>query len=117
LLLQVDRMYRERAAAGLLRKIAPRRFNPGGEAWLPIMHASHDDWRFTVLFSNTRLAHELGKTTDWVVIYHQKEGQPEGRSTVVTATRGPNAGRRTVRGREEETPSGMPTTGLPADES
>lgn len=100
MVLHVDRMYREKAAKGELPKIAPKRFNPRNEAWLPIMHARHDDWHFTALYSNTRLAHELGKTQDWVVIYHQREGQPEGRSIVVTRTRGPNAGERVVRGRE-----------------
>lgn len=99
-LLQVDRMYRERAAEGRLRMIAPRRFNPSGEAWLPVMHASHGGWHFTALYSNTRLAHELKKTTDWVVVYYQRDGEPEGRVTVVTQTRGPLAGRRVVRGLE-----------------
>ena len=103
MLLDVDRMYREKAAAGALRKIAPKRFNPKGEAWLPVLHARHDNWHFTAFFSNTRLAHELARTRDWVVIYFQAEGQPEGRCTVVTETRGPMAGKRVVRGREDET--------------
>jgi hypothetical protein len=102
MLLDVDRMYRERAEAGMLRKIAPRRFNPTGEAWLPIMHARHDDWHFTALFSNTSLAHRLDRTQDWVVIYFQKEGHGEGRCTVVTETHGPQIGERVVRGREDE---------------
>ena len=34
-LLDVDREYREKAAAGELRTLAPKRFNPSGEAWLP----------------------------------------------------------------------------------
>ncbi len=101
-LLEVDRMYRDRAAKGRLRKIAPRRFNPAGEAWLPIMHASHDGWHFTALYSNSRLAHELKKTTDWVVIHYQRDGAPEGRVTVVTRSRGPLAGQRVVRGRADE---------------
>ncbi len=37
-ILDVDREYRERAAAGGLPTIAPRRFNPEGEAWLPVLH-------------------------------------------------------------------------------
>lgn len=101
-LLEVDRMYREKAAAGQLKMIAPRRFNPRGEAWLPILHARHDDWHFTALYSNTARAHDLGKTGDWVVIFYQQDGQLEGRATVVTETRGPHAGERVVRGREEE---------------
>jgi hypothetical protein len=67
-------MSRERAAKGLLRKIAPGRFNPAGEAWLPILHASHDGWHFTAFYSNSRLAHQLKKTTDWVVIHYQRDG-------------------------------------------
>ena len=96
-LLAVDRIYRAKAASGELRTIAPRRFNPTHEAWLPIMHMSKGDWLFTVLFSNSRRAHELGKTRDWVVIYHQRDGEPEGRSVVTSETRGPTAGKRVVR--------------------
>ncbi len=60
MLLDIDREYRERASAGTLRKIAPKRFNPAGEAWLPVLHAEREDSRFTALFSNTANAHELG---------------------------------------------------------
>jgi putative hydrolase len=42
-LLDVDRQYRKEAAAGRLRCIAPRRFNPGGRAWLPILHTERGD--------------------------------------------------------------------------
>lgn len=100
LLLDVDREYRERAAAGRLRLIAPRRFNPAHETWLPIMHTQRDDWHFTVLFSNTALAHQLGRTNDWVVIYFEDGDRRERQRTVVTETRGPHAGQRVVRGRE-----------------
>ncbi len=105
LLLHVDRMYRDRAAAGALRTIAPKRFNPEGKAWLPVLHARHDPWHFTALYSNTRTAHELGKTHDWVVIYFHRDGEAEDRCTIVSETRGPHAGRRVVRGREDETPA------------
>lgn len=88
---------------GRLRKIAPRRFNPEGEAWQPIMHTFHDGWHFTELYSNSRLAHELKKTTDWMVIHYQRDGALEGRVTVVTRSRGPLAGQRVLRGREDET--------------
>ena len=101
-LLDVDREYREKAVAGQLRMIAPKRFNPGGDAWLPIMHTRRGQWDFTVLFSNTRLAHELGRIKDWVVIYYHTDALPEGQCTVVTERRGKLAGRRVVRGREEE---------------
>ena len=69
LLLDMDKDYRQKAAAGELRTIAPKRLNPRGEAWLPVFHAARGDWRLTALFSNTRMAHELGKTKDWVVIW------------------------------------------------
>lgn len=102
LLLDVDREYREAAAAGRLRRIAPRRFNPKGEAWLPVLHTERGGWRFTALYSNTPLAHQLGRTRDWVVIYAETDALPEGQCTVVTETRGPRRGARVVRGREDE---------------
>lgn len=102
MILDVDREYREKASAGRLQKIAPRRFNPEGEAWLPIMHTQRDIWHFTVLFSNTARAHELGRVFDWVVVYFHSDNEPEGQCTVVTETRGELMGRRVVRGREAE---------------
>jgi len=103
-LLEVDAGYRRRAAAGELERIAPKRFNPEGKAWLPIMHDERDGWRFTVLFSNTANAHELGKTDDWVVIYYKPvSGGAERQNTVVTETSGPLEGKRVVRGRAAET--------------
>ncbi len=102
ILLDVDREYRVRAEADDLKKIAPKRFNPDREAWLPILHTERGSWRFTALFSNTARAHELGKLHDWVVIYFHADGGAEAQRTVVTATRGPLAGQRIVRGREEE---------------
>lgn len=101
-LLQVDREYREKAASGTLRKIAPKRFNPGGEAWLPVLHTVRGPWHFTALFSNTVRAHQLGRTGDWVVVYFHRDARPEGRRTVVTETQGSARGRRVVRGREAE---------------
>jgi hypothetical protein len=101
-LLDVDDEYREKAAAGRLRTIAPRRFNPEGRAWLPILHTRRGPWQLTALYSNTRLAHELGRIGDWVVIYYQTDASPEGQCTIVTERRGPLAGRRVVRGRERE---------------
>jgi hypothetical protein len=100
-LLAVDAEYRARAQRGELRQIAPRRFNPSGEAWLPVLHLERDGWSFTALFSNTARAHELGRTRDWVVIYFERDGE-EDQCTVVTERRGPLAGRRVVRGREAE---------------
>ena len=100
-LLAIDAQYRDLAARGRLRRIAPRRFNPEGKAWLPILHAERDGWQVTALFSNTARAHELGRTGDWVVLFYERNGD-SGQCTVVTETRGPLAGRRVVRGRESE---------------
>jgi hypothetical protein len=102
ILLDVDREYRERAAGGKLRKIAPRRFNPAGASWLPILHTQRGDWHFTALFSNTARAHDLDKTSDWVVLYFHTDHGPEAQRTVVTETSGSLSGRRVVRGREAE---------------
>jgi DNA polymerase/3'-5' exonuclease PolX len=100
-ILDVDGEYREKAAAQSLRMIAPRRFNPEGKAWLPILHTDRDHRHYTALFSNTARAHELNKTHDWVVIYFD-DGRNERQATVVTETRGPLTDRRVVRGREAE---------------
>jgi DNA polymerase (family X) len=102
-LLEVDGEYRRRAAAGDLKTIAPRRFNPEGKAWLPVLTTRRGDWSFTALFSNTARAHELNKTDDWVVIYFERAGDEERQRTVVTETKGPLEGKRVVRGREAET--------------
>jgi putative hydrolase len=100
-LLDVDREYREAADAGRLECIAPRRFNPEGRAWLPILHTTRGNRHYTALFSNTARAHRLGKTSDWVVIYSD-HGANDGQWTVVTGSSGPLAGRRIVRGREND---------------
>lgn len=100
-LLDVDREYRSQAAAGRLQRIAPRRFNPEKRAWLPVLHTTRGERHYTALFSNTPRAHELGRTGDWVVIYWDGP-EHERQCTVVTAERGPLAGRRVVRGREAE---------------
>lgn len=101
-LLAVDREYRAKARTGELPKIAPRRFNPGGEQWLPILHTKRGEWNFTVLYSNTARAHQLSRTRDWVVIYLYDDDHREGQYTVVTETRGPLRNLRVVRGREAE---------------
>ncbi len=102
LLLQIDAEYRKRAESGELKKIAPKRFNPKNQAWLPIMNKDREGWSFTVLYSNTARAHELKKTDDCVVIYFERDGK-ESQRTVVTATSGALKGKRVVRGREKET--------------
>jgi hypothetical protein len=104
-LLDVDREYREKAAAGTLRLIAPKRFNPEHAAWLPVLHTNRGPWHFTALHSNTALAHKLGRVHDWVVVYFQDGDEVERSRTIVTETRGRAAGRRVVRGREAECPT------------
>ena len=102
MLLDVDEEYRRKAMAGKLPTIAPRRFNPEGKAWLPVLHANRDHWHFSVLYSNTALAHKLERTHDWVVMYYYDDHHQEGQHTVVTETHGPLTGQRVVRGREAE---------------
>src|SRR5204863_6519658 len=94
--------YRDKARAGLLPKIAPRRLNPGSEAWLPVLHSRYGPWHFTALFSNTELAHELHRTYDWVVIFFSNPDHEEGQVTVVTERRGTLTGQRVVRGQEPD---------------
>jgi hypothetical protein len=100
-LLDVDHEYREKAAAGQLQLIAPRRFNPTREAWLPILHTRRGSRRYTALFSNTARAHRQGKTRDWVVLYSDN-ATGDTRHTVITAAFGTLRGRRVVAGREAE---------------
>lgn len=100
-LLDVDSEYRREAAAGTLKRIAPRRFNPTGEAWLPVLHTVRGARHYTALFSNTARAHELGRTRDWVVLYHDgRDGERQ--CTVITSEFGRLKGLRIVRGREAE---------------
>lgn len=100
-LLDVDAEYRREAAAVTLKKIAPRRFNPNGEAWLPVLHTTRGRRHYTALFSNTAHAHQLQKTRDWVVLYYDGH-DGEQQCTVITSEFGRLKGRRIVRGREEE---------------
>ncbi len=102
MLLEVDAAYRKGSANDEFPTIAPRRFNPEGKAWLPVMHETRDGWHFTALFSNTARAHELHKTDDWVVLYYYDSDHREGQCTVVTESGGRLAGERVVRGREAE---------------
>jgi hypothetical protein len=99
--LAVDASYRAKAAAGELRTITPRRFNPNGEAWLPVMSVRRGVYRYRVLYSNTEAAHRLAKSRDWVVVYFNRDGA-KGQCTVVTESGGAMEGRRVIRGREAE---------------
>jgi DNA polymerase (family X) len=101
LLLALDDAYRRQAEAGELPTVAPQRFNPEKEAWLPVMEGKARGWQFSIVYSNTARAHALNKTRDWVVIYYRRDGG-EDQATVVTETGGPLTGKRVVRGREAE---------------
>ena len=100
-LLDVDREYRKKAAAGELRLISPRRNNPSGKAWLPVMHTQRAERHYTALYSNTARAHSLGMTHDWLIIYRDDDGG-HGQWTVLTSQFRPLRGRRIIRGRESE---------------
>ena len=101
LLLEIDEQYRYLAGVGQLRMVTPRRFNPEGKRWLPVMRMNKDGWSFNALYSNTARAHDLDKTHDWVVVSYAPEGEPErrrGQCTIVTETRGARRGQRVIRG-------------------
>ena len=100
-LLDVDRQYREQAASGGLQNISPRRFNPSGEAWLPVLHTIRGPRHYTALYSNTARAHELKKTHDWVVLFYDGPLE-EYQCTVITSEFGQLRGKRIVRGREQD---------------
>lgn len=101
-LLTVDAAYRNKARRNELKLIAPRRFNPKGLAWLPVMHMHYKGWHFTALYSNTARAHQLNKSRDWVLIFATSNLESDWQCTVVTETRGALKGKRVVRGREAE---------------
>jgi hypothetical protein len=100
-LLAIDAQYREQAQRNELPTVTPRRFNSEHEPWLPFFRADRSGWRYRAAYSNTALAHRLGRTHDWVVI-HFDDGFTSGQRTVVTETHGDLRGRRVVRGRERE---------------
>ena len=97
-ILSIDQTYRSNVDK--LPEIKPRRFNPTGEARLPILHTERDGWQFTALFSNSPAAHRFGKIRDWVVMYFERPDQPEGQVTGVTEHGGALDGKRVIRGQE-----------------
>ncbi len=113
-LLDIDAEYRRLAAQRKLPRIAPRRFNPTGEAWLPILHTERGHRHYTALYSNTARAHEFGTTHDWVVIYRDDD-HDHGRWTVITANYGRLRGRRIVRGREDDCAAHYEARGVQSD--
>jgi hypothetical protein len=100
-LLSVDEEYRRRAEIDSLLRVAPRRFNPNREAWLPILETERLGRRYKAIYSNTARAHELDTVRDWVVISRDVAGG-EGQWTVLTSRFGKLRGRRIVRGLERE---------------
>ena len=98
-ILSVDQAYRE--TCDDLPTIKPRRFNEMGQERIPILHTERGAWRFTALFSNSASAHQFGRTRDWVLIYYERDGQPDGQLAVVTQHGGPLDGRRVIRGQEK----------------
>jgi putative hydrolase len=100
-ILDVDREYRYQADVNALKKIAPRRFNPQGEAWLPVLHTMRGERHYTALYSNTARAHQLHQTRDWLVIFYDGD-RGERQCTVITSGFGRLKGLRIVRGRERE---------------
>jgi Helix-hairpin-helix domain len=102
LLLKIDEHYRKKSLANELPTIAPKRFNPSGESWLPVLHTTRQGWHFTALYSNSARAHQLDRVKDWVVISFHDDQHHEGQHTVVTETQGAATGQRVVRGREHE---------------
>ncbi|KVN41527.1 DNA-binding protein [Burkholderia pyrrocinia] len=102
LLLHIDRLYRARAAAGTLPTLAPKRLNPEGKAWLPVLHITRGGWHFTALFSNTGRVYEDSPMADWVALFFYDDVLRESERMVVTEAHGELAGKRIVRGRERE---------------
>jgi hypothetical protein len=96
-LLSIDEEYRRKALQGRLPEVSPRRFNPTGEIWLPILRTTRSGRSFTAMYSNSALAHQLACTRDWVIIVSGKSSQ----WTVVSGT-GALKGKRVIRGREPE---------------
>lgn len=102
-LLALDARYRARAERGELPLLEPRGCAPEQDTWLPVLHAVAGAVQYTALYSNTELAHRLGKSRDWVVLHVGGDGRErEQPFTVVTETSGELRGKRVVRGREAE---------------
>lgn len=101
-ILAIDALYRAQAAAGRLPRLAPRRLNAEGRAWLPILHARRGDWHFTALYANSAQARGDGRAEDWVSVVFHDGMQREGQRAVFTAVSGELAERRVIQGREAE---------------
>ena len=100
-LLDVDRQYRRQAARGTLLRVAPKKFNPAGIAWLPILRTEREGKHYCAHYTNTAQSHQSGNVYDWVAVFREDK-RAFGQWTIVTATHGPLRGKRVVRGREAE---------------
>jgi hypothetical protein len=98
-LLSIDEEYRQKAAEGRLPMTAPKRFNPTGGAWLPVLRCKRNGREFVAHFANTARSHRLGRFREWVVITCETK-EAFGQWTVVTAHRGDLSGKRLVMHRE-----------------
>ena len=102
MLLEVDQEYRGKATCRIAAADRAQALQSGGQGLAPNPPYGTSPWHFTALYSNTVRAHELGKTSDWVVIFYSSDHRREGQCTVVTETTGPWRGLRVVRSRERE---------------
>jgi hypothetical protein len=95
-MLDVDGEYGREAAAGRLPCITPNGTGRGRRSF-PILHVARGDRQYTAMALHSGPAHELGTTTDWLLLY--VEAPLGGRQAmVVTETTGALAGRRVLRG-------------------
>jgi putative hydrolase len=101
LLLEIDRLYRQQASQDRLPRVSPRRFNPGGSAWLPILTVVRHGHRYCAMYSNTARSHQLHHHNDWVTIYRPLKAV-FGVWTVITSRYGRLRGKRIVSGRVGE---------------
>jgi DNA polymerase (family X) len=97
-LLWVDHEYRRLARKNQLPTNTPGQSDPRGESESPLHFVRRHGWKYRAMFANTALAHRLGRSRDWVVIYFSND-KHRGQRTVVTERQGR---RRVVRGRERE---------------
>jgi hypothetical protein len=95
-ILAVEADFRRLAGAGVLGRTAPRAYSPKGPKWEGVLQCERGGWHLRVAWADTAIAHRLDKTRDWIEVRFERDGR-SGVRTVVT-----EAGRRVVRGREEE---------------
>jgi hypothetical protein len=100
ILLDIDREYREKAAASMLPRVPAGEGKRADDGVVPVLHARRDPWYFTAMYANGARTHSRGD--DAVLVYFHSERNPETQRTVAGERRGPFAGRRIVRGREAE---------------